>query len=371
MAKLTSISDLDYYAGIYDGKCLSKGYIDVQAPVEWRCKKGHRFSLSFDFVKRGSWCRQCAKEDVKTKRFDNIKKIAFANGGKVLSKKYTGRDSNLKFKCAEGHLFERSVRWVEAGNWCGECLVKKKNKNFLEALKREVGEKGGKILSTEYKNFKSKLLYECAKGHKRIVTPNIIRLGHSCIECYREEVQEPAFEKLKKVVTGNGGKILSKKYINSNTKLEFQCVKGHKWKSTPSNITSNKSWCPICALYNNKYTIENMQELAKQHDGKCLSKKYFDIETKLLWRCKSGHTWKLMPKHVMNGVWCPECRKGERLKKLQIFAKSKGGKLLSNIYLNNRTPLRWQCVKDHIWITTAHTVTNKGAWCPVCARKKI
>ena len=40
-----------------------------------------------------------------------------------------------------------------------------------------------------------------------------------------------------------------------------------------------------------KSTIEEMQKLAEERGGKCLSKKYRNRYSKLTWQCKEGHQW--------------------------------------------------------------------------------
>jgi hypothetical protein len=45
-----------------------------------------------------------------------------------------------------------------------------------------------------------------------------------------------------------GGLCLSEQYINSKTKLKWQCSKGHVWEALPTNVKNKGSWCPICAI---------------------------------------------------------------------------------------------------------------------------
>ena len=54
-----------------------------------------------------------------------------------------------------------------------------------------------------------------------------------------------------------------------------------------------------------------MQELAASKGGKCLSKVYVDSHTKLTWECSQGHAWDAKPNNVSNGTWCPICSKGK------------------------------------------------------------
>ena len=61
--KKYSLSDLIQSADLNDGKCLSKEYKDLNTLVEWRCSKGHRFSMAYVFVRQGAWCQQCTKQN--------------------------------------------------------------------------------------------------------------------------------------------------------------------------------------------------------------------------------------------------------------------------------------------------------------------
>ena len=48
-------------------------------------------------------------------------------------------------------------------------------------------------------------------------------------------------------IAGNkGGKCLSTHYINSVTKLRFQCENGHRWLASPYNVYKG-SWCRTCS----------------------------------------------------------------------------------------------------------------------------
>ena len=57
-----------------------------------------------------------------------------------------------------------------------------------------------------------------------------------------------------------------------------------------------------------KHTIEQMQALAKERKGVCLSAVYVNAHTNLRWRCREGHEWEVASDKIKNsGHWCPEC----------------------------------------------------------------
>ena len=122
-------------------------------------------------------------------------------------------------------------------------------------------------------------------------------MGHSNKKLTIEEMQ--------RISEDRDGICLSSEYINNHTKLKWQCKRGHIWEAMPNSIKCGQ-WCPYCAG-KAKLTIDEMQNLAESHKGKCLSTKYINYETKLEWECKEGHIWKTTPGNIKAGKWCPKC----------------------------------------------------------------
>ena len=56
-----------------------------------------------------------------------------------------------------------------------------------------------------------------------------------------------------------------------------------------------------------KLTIEEMRMLASVKGGKCLSNDYVNLKTKLIWECSKGHTWEATPANIKKGSWCRIC----------------------------------------------------------------
>ncbi len=174
-----------------------------------------------------------------------------------------------------------------------------------------------------------------------------------------------------------GGKCLSDEYNGVFTKLHWQCKEGHTWFAVPNSTINHNTWCPVCAIKRvgnkRRRTIEQMQQMAETHDGKCLSDIYNGMEGKLKWQCAKGHTWNAIPQSIYKGSWCPRCyfiRMGhnpdENIKQYHEIGLIKGGKCLSTEYINSYTKLQWQCSKGHEWMAKPNLVKS-GTWCPFCA----
>jgi len=119
-----------------------------------------------------------------------------------------------------------------------------------------------------------------------------------------------------------------------------------------------------------KLTIEAVQQLAESRGGRCLSDIYVDAHSELTWQCGRGHQWMATPTHIQRGRWCPKCGGSTILtiEEMQHLAESRQGKCLSDIYVNAQTPLIWQCAAGHRWKAAPSSVKT-GSWCPTCARK--
>lgn len=116
---------------------------------------------------------------------------------------------------------------------------------------------------------------------------------------------------MQQLAARRGGKCLSKEYLNAQIHLKWRCKEGHEWKAIYNNIQQGK-WCPKCAqekiAASQRLTIGEMREIAKSRGGKCISDRYVNIDTKLEWECIRGHRFKARPDTVKRGQWCPECK---------------------------------------------------------------
>ncbi len=182
----------------------------------------------------------------------------------------------------------------------------------------------GKCLSQNYINKETKLQWQCKEGHVWWARAGQIKRGGWCPKCgakRRADMRRSNIQEMQEIAESKGGKCLSDVYVNSATKLKWQCNKEHVWEATPGSVkTSN--WCPYCAHrlpYRVRLTLEDMQNIARNKGGRCLSDKYLGNRVKMKWQCKEGHVWETRPQNVREGAWCPICarkRQGNRKKQI-------------------------------------------------------
>jgi hypothetical protein len=152
--------------------------------------------------------------------------------------------------------------------------------------------------------------------------------------------------------------------------VRIQCARGHVWTANAEMI-ANGAWCGNCRKGRRKYTIEKMRAIAEERRGRCLSQVYVNTDTKLLWQCHEGHQWYATPINIIKNRWCRICsqnRQRRTIKEMQDLAEARGGKCLSSVYHNRCTPLHWECAEKHRWSSPPRQIIN-GSWCPVCASK--
>lgn len=298
--------------------------------------------------------------------YNQLKETVESKGGELLSDTYVNSTTKVNVKCCKGHQWNVVPGSIKQGSWCPQCGGTARL--TIEDMQIMAVERNGKCLSTKYTNKSTSLLWECEFGHQWKATPGSVRNQNTwCKKCMG--LCKLTIEDMKNMATERGGKCLSSEYVNASTHLLWQCREGHTWEATTHSVKNKATWCKQCAGLC-KLTLGDMQKIAEERGGRCISTKYINNSTPLLWECEFGHRWNALPNNIkIRGSWCPEC---VGLSKLTIdemhkLAESKGGKCLSTEYINNGTQLFWQCEFEHQWWAIPSTIKHEDTWCPHCS----
>ena len=162
--------------------------------------------------------------------------------------------------------------------------------------------------------------------------------------------------------------LLTKSYDHNGQKLEYICDQGHSHSVTWGNWEHNKRRCPYCAG-NIKYTFDEVKFIFKSKGFTILDNEYINNHTPINYECSEGHRHQVRLYDLLHGDGCPYCSPGKVKRKLtteivrEELAKE-GYELLSE-YVNNRTKFSYKCLNEHI-----HSMTY-GGWyqgrrCPEC-----
>lgn len=411
------------------GECLSNTYINCNSKLMWRCFYGHIWLADLDGVKHGgTWCPYCRtgigekltrcffevgfnKSFKKSKPiwlitstgkrleldgYNDELKIAFEYDGEQHKKDIRLFNSSRSFehqlycdseknkRCSENGVVLVRIEFVKNLKYLSKiiydrCISLDLNisnsiltldyKSFnvyvkdLDELRNIVELKGGKLISNRYIHSLSKLDVVCKNNHLFKITSDSLKSGRWCARCYGNAKHN--IDEMCRLAKLRGGKCLSDIYINSISKLKWQCKNLHIWETTPHVVLAGK-WCPVCNA-DRFGSIEEMKVVASKYGGKCLSTIYINSASKLKWRCDHLHVWEATPSNIKAGHWCPFCSitAKKTLSDIQKLAISKGGKCLADEYKGMLVNLIWQCNNRHIWSARPNSI-QQGSWCPVC-----
>jgi|UniRef100_A0A6C0JQ06 hypothetical protein len=117
--------------------------------------------------------------------------------------------------------------------------------------------------------------------------------------------------------------------------------------------------------------IEELKEyVIDKNLGECLSSEWINCKTKYKWECQKGHVFeKIWGAIKYRGEWCKQCTK-VGISTCRDLASKNNGELLSDIYNDNRTKLKWKCKNNHIFQSAWRHINKRPNFCPKCPRKK-
>ena len=230
------------------------------------------------------------------------------------------------WRCENGHIWKTTpnIR-VFQGTGCPSCprkvVLAPAGRNLAvvnPGLANEWHpEKNGELRPAgTWPNSNQKIWWQCSKGHEWPATVASRATGSGCPYCYgRYATKENNLaSKYPELLAEwdrerNAGLNPSEFTPHVGKKVWWRCMKGHSWQATVYNRTKNKSGCPVCARNaNRKYTIQDINAIANQRGGKCLSKKYTNCRIKLRFCCKEGHVWETRADAILfTNRWCPVC----------------------------------------------------------------
>ena len=329
-----------------------------------KCKSSKLLSY-FAINVKGQYFKTCNKCRGKTGKLAECRKFAKTKRGECLSEVYTGSQVKMSWKCQNNHIWNATSNKIKNnGTWCPVCVGHAKLN--IEECQAFAKNKGGLCLSEVYVNAITHMSWQCSENHIWQSRFDSIKNGSWCPECIG--VKKHTIEECQAFAKNKDGLCLSETYVNAGTHMSWQCSEKHIWSSTFRNIKNTGSWCPVCVGHV-KLNIEECQAFAKNKGGECLSEVYTDTHNKMSWKCENNHIWEARFNSIKSGGWCPECVRKKKLtiEECQEYAISKGGKCLSETYVNGGTHMSWQCRENHTWNATFRAIKSGGSWCPNCS----
>jgi hypothetical protein len=293
---------------------------------------------------------------------------AAKRGGKCFSTKFEGVKHKIKWSCGRDNhppFLSTPDNVLNSNKWCPLCGEEKKGRDYrpIEDVVNRVKERGGEIVSfqDEYKGYNTRVVIKCSDGHTWPVTVHSL-LGGSwcpkCIESVGETITRKIFEATFKAsfpktrpnfLKSNRGGWLELDGFNADIGIAFE-YQG-TYHSRPDQIRRDNEKRELCKnqgikvveieYVENPYPPDNLfgeveraihgiapsvevilpesdlsiqklnalREIASSRGGKLLSEVYLGAKTKLLWSCRNPEhpPWKAIPQAIIGGHWCPRC----------------------------------------------------------------
>lgn len=308
-------------------------------------------------------------EERRTKWLTYYHDLARERRGACLSTAYLHGHAHLHWRCAKGHVWRAVPSAIRQGEWCPECArvtrptgTKARMFARVQAIARR---RGGACVSTEYVNAKSHLRWRCADGHEWDAVPSSIALGTWCPHCSGQA--RLTIADMHEMARDRGGLCLSPTYHNTQTPMLWRCAEGHEWTAQAVKLRQGV-WCPRCSE-RARHTVEDIQAMAAEHGGECLSTTIDGTRGVLRLRCRVGHVFETNADHLLRGHWCQQCRQMPRgtLERLQEVVRRRGGSLLESQYRGSLAHVRVRCGEGHEWLATPPNLIG-GRWCRECWR---
>ena len=365
------------------GKLISKEYKNNKDKLEFLCSEGHKFKLlTNNFYNKDHWCPDCNQhfgericrlvlEEIFNEDFPPSYPIWLKNSrGNQMEFDGYSEKNNLAFEHQGEQHYSDKTHYLFTKQSLEQRKKDDRRKKYL-AKKNGVmliiiPQVGNRLKHDDVVSFIIKKLR--AIGFKIPKRKEKIKLN------YKAAYQKKGVKKIeeaKKTAEIKKGLLLSEYWMGSEKELLWECEKGHQFAMILRSVKKG-GWCSECQPVRNRYTIEDMKNIAHDRNGECISRKYFGAHELLKWKCENGHKWENTPTNIRKGQWCPHCsRKVKKtIEEMQKLAKSRGGLCLSKMYVNNKTDLKWQCKKrGHKFLRTAKKMENAKNFCPICSGK--
>lgn len=195
-----------------------------------------------------------------------------------------------------------------------------------------------------------------------------------------EEFFKSLPEKIKKEITFIG------KYLNTVNKIKVKCnLCGREWYALPSNLKKNHG-CINCNRHNKKTHEQFIKELSKKNKDILILEKYINTNTKIKFKClKCNKIHKKYPFELLQGRGCHRCNKSLGEKKISLWLDIKNIKYIEQKIFDDcffKKPLKFDfylpyynlCIEydgEQHFSKTYHWITNDTEFLNIKIRDNI
>lgn len=120
-----------------------------------------------------------------------------------------------------------------------------------------------------------------------------------------------------------------------------------------------------------KHYLEETRKVVESKGGIILSDIYISSQKPLRVRCGNGHEWDTTRDMIIHNRWCPKCNGNSnegRREEVIKYIKEKGGQLVGE-YVKSRSKITIRCSEGHEWTVAPYWLTDNN-WCRKCTDRE-
>ena len=254
----------------------------------------------------------------------NLRRLAEANGGKLISTEWKGCAAKYRFAFVDGREFETrasrigqpSQGWPKDPDAYFRNYSKNRGAIHLDEMRRIADEGGGRLLSSEWVGDTGKYRFAFADGREFEAQIGSIRRGwpkdpDAYFRTYGDNRESLLLDEMSRIAAENGGKFLSRKWKGSQVKYEFEFADGRKFQSLPGQIRI--SWPTDPDLYfrtfgdsRGEILLEDLRKIAQSHGGKLILTVWEGSQKKYWFSFPDGSEFLITPSNLKFGGGWPK-----------------------------------------------------------------
>lgn len=366
------------------GVLLTAENLTLKEKWQFQCAEGHIWLAQGQSVKVGSWCPKCGGSAPRS--LNELQAIVEKRGGELLSTDYLGVDATYTFKCNLGHEFSNMFKKVEKGQWCPTCNKGRKSEEIARATFQQIfGVPFKKVRPNWLRNSRGRVME--IDGYS-----DTLKLGFEYqgiqhfkqIGIYAQDIgtRIKDDELKQKLCEAQGIKLFYLTYEDSYEDFPKR-IKEQAYKfGLDTEMFDFETEIDLSSAYIRDDRLEELTRLLEKKGIRVLSKKWLTSDTKYSLECLvCGNKWRAAGNMFFNSRRVAGCRvcalkavagaNRGNLQDLQAFAKAKGGKCLSDVYVQRRWAYRWRCGKGHTFEGNFNNMKFRNEFCPYCEGRTV
>ncbi len=194
--KKNTFKEVKKYFEDRDCELFETEYISNKTPMRYRCSCGNPSKITFNNLRTGHRCNECAiKKRANKKRFTfkEVKKYFEDHDCELFETEYINAHIKMRYRCNCGNeKCKITLGDFKTGRRCNECgIIRAANKNRFtyKEVCNYFKKNDCELLETEYINSSTKMRYRCVCGNEKCkVRFNSFRRGNRCKECLIERI---------------------------------------------------------------------------------------------------------------------------------------------------------------------------------------